>query len=183
MSLSRLGIVGLVLAAGLGLSACASDGYYGGASIGYGGYYGDPYYDDYYGGYGYGYAPSYYGWYGDYYYPGTGIYVYDRYRRPHRWSDSQRRYWSRRGEHYRREHRDWRGDHNGNWGGWNRGDRDRGDHDWNRGGRGSSGRWHGRTPRTQTPHARTPRVSGQRGTTPSRSSRPSHGRRGDRHHR
>src|SRR3546814_3881740 len=70
MSLSRFGIVGLVLAAGLGLSACASDGYYGGASLGYGGYYGDPYYDDYYGGYGYGYAPSYYGWYGDYYYPG-----------------------------------------------------------------------------------------------------------------
>src|SRR3546814_4962627 len=43
MSLSRFGIVGLVLAAGLGLSACASDGYYGGASLGYGGYYGDPY--------------------------------------------------------------------------------------------------------------------------------------------
>src|SRR3546814_5724076 len=117
MSLSRFGIVGLVLAAGLGLSACASDGYYGGASLGYGGYYGDPYYDDYYGGYGYGYAPSYYGWYGHYYYPGTGVYVYDRYRRPHRWSSSQQRYWSRRGEHYRRENRDWRGDQKGHWGG------------------------------------------------------------------
>ncbi len=188
MSLSRFGIVGLVLAAGLGLSACASDGYYGGASLGYGGYYGDPYYDGYYGGYGYGYAPSYYGWYGDYYYPGTGIYVYDRYRRPHRWSSSQQRYWSRRAAHYRREHRDWRGDNRGNWGAWNRSDRDRGDRTLNRGGRSPSGRWQGRapnaqtprartpraqtpraqTPRTHTPRAHTPRVSGQRGTTPSR---------------
>src|SRR3546814_6614847 len=114
-----------------------------------------------------GYAPSYYGWYGDYYYPGTGVYVYDRYRRPHRWSSSQQRYWSRRGEHYRRENRDWRGDQKGNWGGWNRGDHDRGDrnwnrgdHDrgdrnWNRGGRGSPGRWHGRAPGAETPRTRS----------------------------
>ena len=48
-----------------------------------------------YGGYGYGgYDP--FGWYGDYYYPGSGIYVYDRYRNRHRWNDDQRRYWQDR---------------------------------------------------------------------------------------
>ncbi|WP_425230497.1 hypothetical protein [Sphingomonas sp.] len=46
-------------------------------------------------GYGVGYH-SYWGWYGDYYYPGTGVYVYDRYRRAHRWDDGQRRYWEGR---------------------------------------------------------------------------------------
>jgi hypothetical protein len=88
---------------------------------GYGGYYGyngcyDPYsaaggyggYDSYgypTGGYGYGScsygggygaygSAPYYGWYGDYYYPGVGTYVYDRYRRPHTWSNTQQRYWS-----------------------------------------------------------------------------------------
>src|SRR3546814_18713320 len=71
MSLSRFGIVGLVLAAGLGLSACASDGYYGGASLGYGGYYGDPYYTHYFDGSGSGDAPSFYGWYGCYFSPAT----------------------------------------------------------------------------------------------------------------
>src|SRR3546814_8911816 len=78
MSLSRFGIVGLVLAAGLGLSACASAGSYGGASLGYGGYYGDPYYDDYYGGYGLGCPPSYYGWTGAFFFSGPAGYVYDR---------------------------------------------------------------------------------------------------------
>jgi hypothetical protein len=83
-------------------------GYYGGyggyggcydpysASGGYGGY-------DYYGfpvgGYGYGSCGgSYWGWNNGYYYPGTGYYVYDRYRRPHVWSDSQKRYWTQRRE-------------------------------------------------------------------------------------
>ena len=72
--------------------------------LGYGGGYGD---------YGYGYGSPYYGyggslrrlrrlrpaitarprrygWYDNYYYPGTGIYVYDSYRRPHVWNDRQR---------------------------------------------------------------------------------------------
>ena len=77
-----------------GLSVGVSSGYGGYGYGGYGGYGG--YYDPYgYGGYG-GYGSPYYGWYGDYYYPGTGYYVYDSYRRPHRWSDSQRRYWTHR---------------------------------------------------------------------------------------
>lgn len=104
----------LTLAAGLSLSGCA----YGGLGLGVG--YGDPYgygayggYDPYYGygdygsygtygGYGYGspyyggYYGSPFGWYNNYYYPGTGYYVYDTYRRPHLWSDAQRRYWSQR---------------------------------------------------------------------------------------
>lgn len=104
----------ILVAGTVALGGCAYGygdyGSYGGLSVGigsgyggYGGYY-DPYYDGYgygapYGGYGYGYGyPSYYGWYGDYYYPGTGYYVYDRYRRPHRWSDSQQRYWTQQRE-------------------------------------------------------------------------------------
>ena len=40
-----------------------------------------------YGGYGgYGYGSPYYGWNDGFYYPGTGYYVYDRDRRPHRWT-------------------------------------------------------------------------------------------------
>lgn len=87
MFVPRLPAIALALAATLGLSACYEDGYgYGGLSVGYGdGYYGRPYY----GGYGY----PYYGWYDGFYYPGTGYYVYDRYRRAHRWTDAQRNYW------------------------------------------------------------------------------------------
>ena len=97
MYIPRIVAAGLIGAAALGLSAC-TDGYgYSGVSLGYG----SGYYDDYYGG-GY-YGSPYWGWYGDYYYPGSGYYVYDRYRRPHRWSDSQRRYWEGR-------RHDWRGD-------------------------------------------------------------------------
>ena len=82
----------VVTLAGAGLSACTHDDYgygYGGVSVGYGsaGYY-DPY-DDYHGYYS---ANPYWGWYGDYYYPGSGLYIYDRYRRPHRWNDNHRRY-------------------------------------------------------------------------------------------
>lgn len=129
MFAKRMTIAGLVFAAGLGLAAC-TDGYgYSGVSVGYGsgGYY-DDYYDPYYGNgyYSSAYGDPYWGWYGDYYYPGTGYYVYDRYRRPYRWNDSQRRYWESR-------RHDWRGDHGGNhWGGLghDRGDHDRGDHDW-----------------------------------------------------
>lgn len=112
--------VALLAAATVGLSACTT-AYGSGLSVGIGtgGYY-DPYYSGYgYNRYGYdrygygsrygydrygygGYDPfgSYYGWFGDFYYPGTGIYVYDRYRRPYRWTDQQRRYWSDRQRTY-----------------------------------------------------------------------------------
>jgi hypothetical protein len=52
----------------------------------------------------YGYSP-YWGWYDGFYYPGTGYYVYDRYRRPHRWSDAHRRYWTDRQRTFRRADR------------------------------------------------------------------------------
>jgi hypothetical protein len=97
----RVPAAALVLAAAAGLSGCTSYGYgpygYGGASIGYSSGYYDPYYSRYpyrYSSSRYGYGYPYYGWYNSFYYPGTGIYVYDRYRRPHRWTDSQRRYWT-----------------------------------------------------------------------------------------
>ncbi|MCU6455793.1 hypothetical protein LPN01_17065 [Sphingomonas sp. A2-49] len=121
MFLKRLAIAGLIFGAGIGTSAC-TDGYgYSGVAVGYGGggYYGDGYGygDPYGGGYGYGYGgyPSYFGWYGDYYYPGTGIYVYDQYRRPYRWNDGQRRYWEGR-------RNGWRGDRNfrNDWNGFDR---------------------------------------------------------------
>jgi len=80
-----------VLIAATALSGCTAIGGYGGLSVGYGGgYYDDGYYDDGY------YGDPYYGWYDNYYYPGTGIYVYDSYRRPHAMSDSQKRYWTER---------------------------------------------------------------------------------------
>lgn len=118
---SKIVLPALALAA---LGGCTDGDGYTGVSLGYGvssyggGYYDDGYYDDgYYGGYrggyyGRGYAPAYYGWYGDYYYPGSGVYVYDRHRRPHRWSDPQRSYWQRRGRsrHTHGELRDnWQG--------------------------------------------------------------------------
>jgi hypothetical protein len=95
--LKRIAIAACGIAAAVGLTGCVDDygygrssyGVYGGYGAGYGdGYgYGPGYYDG-----GYGYAGS-FGWYGDYYYPGTGVYVYDRYRRPHRWNSAQQRYW------------------------------------------------------------------------------------------
>lgn len=94
----RLALAVALAAGGLSLSACADDMYgpygYGGYGVGYGAY--APY--DYgYAPYGYGYdAYDPFGWYGDFYYPGAGIYVYDSYRRPHRWSGAQQRYWSGR---------------------------------------------------------------------------------------
>ncbi|HXG81847.1 MAG TPA: hypothetical protein VNJ05_08610 [Sphingomicrobium sp.] len=85
--------------AAIGLSGCAYNGLYSGFSVGYG----DPYYGYGYPGYGYsrlgygyggyGFDP-YWGWYDNFYYPGTGYYVYDVYRRPYRWTDAQRRYWT-----------------------------------------------------------------------------------------
>ena len=110
MYASRLRAAGLAVAATIGLSACTTGyGYNGvgvGVGIGNGGYY-DPYYSGYgygspsygygYSNYGYGYGSSpYFGWYDGFYYPGTGYYVYDRDRRPHRWTARQQRYWTDR---------------------------------------------------------------------------------------
>ncbi|MEA3065825.1 MAG: hypothetical protein QOJ27_2277, partial [Sphingomonadales bacterium] len=133
MSLIRLRTA-VLLAAGLGLSACAYDrGYgYGGLSVGYGGYC-DPYYDDCYSGYGYGgYSDPWYGWYGDYYYPGIGIYVFDRYGRRHRWNDDHRRYWEGRRGHW--QGRDWNDRRWERWDNYRRDDRD--GRDWRQGDRG-----------------------------------------------
>jgi hypothetical protein len=89
-----------------GLSVGVSSGYGGYGYGGYGGYgYNNCYspyapyggYGSYYGGCNVGYDP-FWGWNSGYYYPGTGNYVYDRYRRPHVWSDAQKRYWSERRE-------------------------------------------------------------------------------------
>lgn len=118
MSIFNLKTAALAIVAGVGLSGCAYGPYGGlGVGVGYGNGYNDPYYNGgyYNGGYGYpyssgygygypygsgygypyGYGPSYYGWNNGYYYPGTGYYVYDRNRRPYRWSDAQQRYWER----------------------------------------------------------------------------------------
>ena len=82
-----------------GSGVSVSVGYGSGYGSGYG--YGSPYgygYSPY--GYGYGsgyggyYGSPYFGWYNNSYYPGTGIYVYDSYRRPRVWSDAQRVYWT-----------------------------------------------------------------------------------------
>ena len=120
MSIFNLKTAALAIVAGVALSGCAYGPYGGlGVGVGYGNGYNDPYYNSggyYSGGYGYpygsgygygypygssgygypyGYGSSYYGWNNGYYYPGTGYYVYDRNRRPHRWTDAQRRYWER----------------------------------------------------------------------------------------
>lgn len=96
----RVGLMTLLGGLALGTAAC-TDGYgYGGASLGYGSaFYADPYYaGGGWGGFGPGVGPglglgSTFGWYDNFYYPGTGVYVYDRFRRPYRWNDSQRRFW------------------------------------------------------------------------------------------
>lgn len=103
--------VALLAAAGAAtLGGCADYGYgsYSGLSLGlgYGGGYYSPYDYGYgYSPFGYGYSPfdyggwygdPYFGWYDGGYYPGVGVYVYDSYRRPHRWSDRQERYWGER---------------------------------------------------------------------------------------
>jgi hypothetical protein len=109
MSIFNLKTAALAIVAGVGLSGCAYGPYGGlGVGVGYGNGYDRYYGNGYYGGgypygyagynspYGYGYGSPYYGWYDGYYYPGTGYYVYDRYRNRTRWSDAQRRYWERR---------------------------------------------------------------------------------------
>jgi hypothetical protein len=116
----RISFIAATAVAGLSLGGCAYgglyDGYGSGVSlgVGYGNYgygnYGYPYsygygYPSSYGypyGYGYsrwsdpfygGYGSPYWGWNDGFYYPGTGIYVYDRFRRPFVWTDRQRAYW------------------------------------------------------------------------------------------
>ena len=114
MIMFNLKTAALAIVAGVGLSGCAYGPYGGlGVGVGYGNGYYDPYYNSggyyssgygypgygygypYGSGYGYPYGSSYYGWNNGYYYPGTGYYVYDQNRRPHRWTDAQRRYWER----------------------------------------------------------------------------------------
>ncbi len=126
MFFSQVRAAALAVVAGFSLSACAYGEYgYGGVSVGlgsggyyddydpyYGSYY-DPFYDGYYGSrarFGRGYSSG-FGWYDGFYYPGTGFYVYDRFRQRHRWNDGQRRYWEgRRGlrQHFRGEDRAFR---------------------------------------------------------------------------
>jgi len=120
MSVLNLRTAAVALLAGVGLAGCAygpyggldvgagyGNGYYGGAYSPYS--YGSPYgygspfgvgYGSPYGYGGYGYAPSYYGWYDGYYYPGTGYYVYDQNRQPHRWSREMQQYWGQRARDY-----------------------------------------------------------------------------------
>lgn len=93
----RVRTVGLAIAAALGLSACADYGY-GGIGGGYAGVYGDPYYA--------GGVSPYWGWNDGFYYPGTGYYVYDRYRRPFRWNGAQQAYWQGRRSAWRGPNRD-----------------------------------------------------------------------------
>lgn len=98
----RIPVATLVVAGSLCVAGCGY-GYGGyGVGLGYGDYYGGGYYGGY-GGYGYSpydyggwYGDPYFGWYDGGYYPGVGVYVYDQYRRPHRWSGDQERYWTQR---------------------------------------------------------------------------------------
>lgn len=121
MRVLNLRTAAIALVAGLGLGGCAY-GPYGGLGVGVG--YGDPYYNNGYGyspygygagyspygygsygsysPYGYGYGSPYWGWNDGFYYPGTGYYVYDQYRNPYRWTDTQRRYWEGRRQAYNR---------------------------------------------------------------------------------
>ena len=142
MRVPKLRLAALALVSGISLGGCAydmyGDGYggYGGSGgyggfgypqssvsigVGYGGGYG---YSPYYGGYGnYGgyYGGSPFGWYDDFYYPGTGIYVYDSYRRPRVWNDTQRRYWTRHSRNWdNRNSGTWTRSSGQNWSGFNR---------------------------------------------------------------
>jgi hypothetical protein len=133
MRISSFRFPALIVAAGITLGGCAYNPYGGlGVSVGYGSGY-DPYYDRYYSGSRYGYGSSfgygsyspYWGWYDDFYYPGTGYYVYDIYRRPHRWTDRQRAYWLQRQQAYRSTDRTSR-QLTSNWGDFGRRDRSSG---------------------------------------------------------
>jgi hypothetical protein len=99
MHIGLKSILGAALLGGAAaLGGCMDDGYgYGGSrvAVGYGSAYGGAY------------GSPYWGWYDDYYYPGTGAYVYDRYRHRHAWNDGQRAYWEQRRGSWRGEQR-WR---------------------------------------------------------------------------
>src|SRR5690349_12322622 len=101
MRVPRLRLAALALISGISLTGCA----YGGIGYGYGSGYG-------------GYDP--FGWYGDYYYPGSGIYVYDRYRTRHVWNDDQRRYWSGRRDRWQHRSGTTTTGTGENWGGFDR---------------------------------------------------------------
>jgi len=135
MRVPPIRLAALALASGIVLSGCAYDMYgdpygygYGPYSsvsvgVGYGGGYGGYGYGYPYGGYGYGgyyggYDP--FGWYGDFYYPGSGIYVYDRYRRRHAWNDDQRRYWESRRDRWQHRSGTTGTVTTQNWSGWDR---------------------------------------------------------------
>ena len=149
MTARSLRLPALLVASSLAVAGCAyGDGYgYGGISAGYGGYC-DPYWDDCYGGGGGGYYDPWYGWYDDYYYPGWGVFVYDQWRRPHRWNDHHRSFWEQRRSRW--GNRNWNDRRWQRWDGWDRrgggewrrDDRRRGDRDWSRWRQdgGSSGR-------------------------------------------
>src|ERR1041385_5255066 len=100
----RIPYISLAAAGALALGGCAYGDMGHGLGLGYGDYgYGSPYYGYGYGSPYYGYGSygglgygSPYGWDDDYYYSGTGIYLYDSYRRPHMWTDRQRSYWTTR---------------------------------------------------------------------------------------
>jgi hypothetical protein len=113
----RIPYISLIAAGALTLGGCAYGDLGYGVGLGYGGgYYDSPYYGPY-GGYGAypgyygGFGAPYFGWYDDYYYPGTGVFVYDSYRRPHRWSSRERDYWMSRQSS---------GTHTTNWSGFSR---------------------------------------------------------------
>lgn len=93
-------------AAGMAMLGGCTDGYgYSGLGVGYGAGYYDGFgpagygYDGFYDGLGFGgpgFVPGYAGWYNNFYYPGSGAFVYDRYRRPFRWNDDQQRFFQNR---------------------------------------------------------------------------------------
>lgn len=85
MYVPRIALAALALIGGVSLSGCNQGYGYSGVSLGYAGGYGGPVYGN-----------SYWGWNGGYYYPGSGVYVYDRYRRPLRWNGAQQAYWEGR---------------------------------------------------------------------------------------
>jgi hypothetical protein len=126
MRVPQFRFVAITLLSGLALSGCASDMY--GNGYGYGAYgYGYPYggygydYGYPYGGYGYGYGGYYdpFGWYGDFYYPGVGIFVYDRDRHRHQWTDDQRRFWENRRTQWQNHGGTTTMGSRGNWSGFN----------------------------------------------------------------
>ena len=92
----RTRIAFLAAAGALSLSACATDGVYAGGDAGLA--YNSGLYTSAscwnYGWNNTGFGGPYCGWYDGYFYPGSGTYVYDRYRHPHAWTGSQQQYWT-----------------------------------------------------------------------------------------